>query len=92
MTPITIKLQDPVQFGGDTISELKVDRILKVKDMKGVPIENLQVDHMSLVVARLTNQPTVVIEELSMGDFQKVAEVVQSFLSPGDGSRKDGKK
>ena len=74
-----IRLEEPVQFGSETISELELQKP-KAKHFRTMPAEPTTGDLLDLA-GRLSGQPPKVIDELSIGDMKKVLETVAGFLS-----------
>ena len=86
MLPHTYKLAHPIQWGTETLAEVVFKRRLQAKDFKGVPAGgDLKFDHMMLILARVTGMSQAQIEELDAADLQALSEVVNSFLSNGQG-------
>lgn len=81
MEPITIKLDYPVQYGSETISEVTITRRMQVKDLKGTGMLD-DTERGIKLVERLTGQPPKVVEELDAIDFQRISGIIESFLSP----------
>lgn len=77
----TIKLDDPIQYGSETISQLEL-RKPKAKDMRGLPLQ-MGMDDMLKLASRVSAQPDSVIDELSIGDLGRVMEVVGNFIEAG---------
>lgn len=74
----TIKLKSPIQFGSETITQLRL-RPPKAKDMRGLPLQ-MNMDSMLTLAGRCAEQPPSVIDELSFEDLQAVMEAITSFL------------
>lgn len=83
----TIKLQEPIQHGAETIHELHV-RKPKAKDMRGLPIQMTKTDDMLTLLGRVSGRPPSVIDELSLPDMAACMEALTDFLpdSPATGS------
>lgn len=82
----TIKLDDPISYGSETIESLEL-RKPKAKDMRGLPLQ-MGMDDMLKLAGRVSGQPDSVIDELSINDLGRVMEIVGNFMGPG---RKIGK-
>jgi hypothetical protein len=80
--PVTVKLDEPIEFGSETISELTI-RSPKAKDMRGLPMEGANIGHILDLVAKLCGQPPSVIDELGTADLLKVSEHVANFIPAG---------
>jgi hypothetical protein len=78
MSQITVKLEEPIQFGSRTIDELTL-RKPKAKDMRQFPL-NPQMGDMLDLASRLAGEPTSIIDELSVQDMTRVVEVIGDFL------------
>lgn len=79
MSQITIvKLQDPIHYGSREIEQLEI-RKPKAKDMRKFPL-NPQMGDMLDLASVLANEPTSVIDELSVPDMTRVVEVIGDFL------------
>ena len=85
--PFKILLSTPIKWGAnDERTEISVQRKLKAKDFKGIPVQNMQFDHMLKLVSKITNEPLAFIEELEIEDLMKAIEVLNSFLPGGLGT------
>ncbi len=87
--PLVVKLKHPVKApNNDTpIGTLTVRRG-KIGDMKGIRITNpLPADVFITIAARLTGQPTQVIEALDIDDSDEVMEIARSFFERAMGAR-----
>lgn len=82
MSPVKIKLANPVKFGSETISELEI-REPKAKDFRDMPVMNQNVGHFLAIAASLSGHPPSLMDELSFTDMQRVVEVMQNFLEAG---------
>lgn len=78
MSTITVKLQDPIEFGSRVIDHLTI-RKPKAKDMRKFPM-NPQMGDMLDLASALAGEPTSVIDELSVPDMTRVVEVIGDFL------------
>lgn len=85
--PYTHKLAHPISWGAETLTEATFKRRLQAKDFKGVPAGGeLKFDHMMLILARVTGMSQSQVEELDAADLQALSEVVNGFLSAGQGT------
>jgi hypothetical protein len=81
--PWTIKLKHPVKFGeGETVTELTMQRG-KLGHLKGIKLggDEMSMDHILLVAARMSGQPTKVIEGLDPEDAEEVIALVINFFA-----------
>lgn len=80
----TYKLEDPIEYGSEYITELNFRRI-KVKDHVEIErhVDAGPIEKSSLYLQRLTEQPPFVIENLSQTDFMQAQEILGSFLKQG---------
>lgn len=81
----SLKLKYPIQYGTETISELKFEspkakhfKKMKIKDDGGMEIED-----MLGVASRMTNQLPAVIDELHPEDMMEVVRIVGKSFSSG---------
>lgn len=72
-----IKLDDPIEYGKDVISELEFTEP-KAKHMRMMPA-NPTVSDMLDIIGQLCAQPKSVIDELSLGDLNKATEFFEAF-------------
>lgn len=79
----TIVLKYPVEVKGFEKVESLTFRRPKARDLKDVPIEGLKFGDILKLMARLTNQPIPVIEELDAEDLTEASKRVSGFLSNG---------
>jgi len=90
MSNITrIKLNTPVQFGSETISELTL-REPTARDMRGINISftgdgggSIRMGDMLDLAAKLAGQPPSVIDSLSPTDAMEVMGIVGGFMQGG---------
>ena len=75
---LTVKLSEPMQFGSETIAELKF-RKPKAKDFRGLQMP-LSMGALLDLAGHLAAQPKSVIDELGLADTKKVLEVIGDFL------------
>jgi hypothetical protein len=84
--PITITLKDPItrciKDPRVIVSELKIERPLKAKDLKNIPATASDTDRTLIVIGRLTDQPLSVIDELSMDDLAAVSATLEALRIP----------
>lgn len=80
-----ITLLEPIAFGSETITELKITRP-KGKHLRSMPMDPNVGDFLDLA-GKLTGYPPSVMDELDAEDVTQVAEAVEAFL---DGGQKTG--
>ena len=73
-----IKLQEPIQFGSETIAELTMQKP-KAKHFRKLPPQPNTGDILDMAGA-LCGQPAPVMNELGVEDMISVLEAVESFL------------
>ena len=76
------KLQTPIQFGSETITELAF-RTPKAKDFRALPLEGITFGHIIDVMGRLCGQTAPVMDELQGADFQEVVGRFADFIGAG---------
>lgn len=81
--PKTLKLKEPIQFGSETITELRF-RAPKAKDLRPLPAEGPKTQGDSIDLAgRLCGQPSVVMDELGLEDLAEVSSIIEAFMPSG---------
>jgi len=81
--PQVLELKYPVNLGSEIISELKFEPRLQAKHLRGLTINSdggLNIDQMTPIIGRMTNQPNKVIGELDFSDYTKAINIVTDFL------------
>lgn len=78
---MTITLKTPIQFGSETIRELKF-RDPKAKDIRS-RADNLNTDELLNLAQDLSAQPQYVMDELSIPDMYAVLDAMGKFLKAG---------
>ena len=76
---VTITLDEPVEFAGETITQLVVQPP-KGKHLRKMPTEMKVVGDMIALADKLTGQPREVIDEMCVGDTMRLVEAVSSFF------------
>lgn len=76
-----LKLKEPVTYGSEIISELKI-RKPKAKDIRKLP-QNPSTGDILDLAGRLCGHPPSVIDELSIEDVGDLLEIVGNFMQPG---------
>lgn len=80
--PITIKLEDPIQFGQETISEL-VLQVPKAKHIKEINAQNPSIKDILKIASKLSLVSEVALDELSIDDMIKVSDAVGNLVGSG---------
>jgi hypothetical protein len=79
--PRVIKLEHPVTFGTERITELTFRRG-RLGDLKGMKLgETIPADHLVLVASRLSCQPVPVIEMLEGNDAGEAMDIALDFFT-----------
>lgn len=78
---VTVKLNEPVEHGSETITEMTVVKP-RGKHLRKLPANPTTGDNLDLL-ARLTGHPPSVIDELGADDIEKLSMAVEGFLPPG---------
>ena len=77
-------LKKPIQFGSQTITELTIREEVVAGDLRGIPLRDpMYADDVLKLIGRLSAQPDVVIQAMSIADFMEVGELVQGFTALG---------
>jgi len=84
---ITVELEDPIEWGEETIEKLVLKRP-KAKDMEHLPADPTFKD-LLLMAQKCARVPRKVIQDLDSEDAISVVEAVSDFLDSGQkiGSR-----
>lgn len=83
VTPVTVKLNYPVPFGDELITELKFTRRVRFSDMADTPAGSLTMADMARIIGRLTGQDRQIIMRLEGDDIARVMEAATPFLGNG---------
>lgn len=83
VTPVTVKLNYPVQFGDELVTELKFTRRMRFSDMAEASARSLNMGDMARIIGRLTGQDRLVIMRLEGDDIARVMEAATPFLGSG---------
>lgn len=75
-----IDLEYPIQIGKEEKAQLKIMRRPKAKDLKGLNMIQMQSEDVCKLLGRISDFSTPELEELDLMDFNKVGEVMKSFL------------
>ncbi|PCJ13800.1 MAG: hypothetical protein COB04_16060 [Gammaproteobacteria bacterium] len=86
-TSVTIKLEYPIEYGEETISEIVLKRP-KGKHLRKLPAE-MDMDDILLFAGELSDLTPAQIDELDAADITKIQEKISGFLERG---QKTGKK
>jgi len=80
--PITVKLNDPIVMGSDTVSEITISHVPKVAHCMHLPLIGEQkFGHYVPIVAHSCGVAEEVVKRMSFRDFREVIEVLSDFLS-----------
>ena len=83
VTPVTVTLNYPVQFGDELITELTCTRRVRFADMADTPAGSLTMADMARIIGRLTGQDRQIIMRLEGDDIARVMEAATPFLGNG---------
>lgn len=84
--PVTVQLEHPVQYGDETVSAITFARPLRMSDLYGVKMSQLQemdFEALALIVSRLTGYDRQVISRLEGNDVLAVLEAFGPFMPIG---------
>lgn len=79
--PLTLKLEYPVEYGEELISELRLPRP-KGKHFRQFNMEEASMSDMMDMLGKLAGQPPSVIDELDFSDLQRGFETMGKLLQP----------
>lgn len=83
--PITIKLEEPVEYGAETLYEVTIAHRPKVKDLKGLRVDHdslCEIDNITLAVSRILNLPKPIVEQFTVPDLFVLWETISPFFTP----------
>lgn len=79
--PVTVTLNHPIDFGGESIAALKFRRG-KMGDLKGMKVDGVpSIDQLLMIASRMSAQPVAALEMLEDEDGAQVLEVALSFFA-----------
>ena len=78
MSEKVVKLREPIQFGSETITELKFKKP-KAKHFRKLSTSD-GMDATLTLASKLCDQTPSVLDELSVDDMAEVIEVIDGFL------------
>lgn len=78
----TITLAEPVEWGEDTITEVRL-RKPKGKHFKKLPVDPKTFGDIFPFVAAISDQPPAVLDELGTEDILEVMDAVADFIPGG---------
>lgn len=78
----TIPLAEPVEWGEETITEIKL-RSPKGKHFKKLPVEPKTFGDIFPFVAAISDQPPAVLDELGAEDIISLMDAVADFIPGG---------
>jgi len=87
---VVIKLSHPIEAHGAEVSELTLRRP-RLKDLKGISMDNITGDLMIELVARLAEIPPSAAGEIDAGDFEAIGEAFSAFFPKRPASGAAGK-
>lgn len=83
MTDTTVKLRQPINVGGDQVSEVTIRRP-KVKDLRALDLARApgasEMDQAIAMAATLGDLPLEAMDEMDAGDFAAISEIVAGFF------------
>ena len=79
---VVYRLQYPIEFGSETITELSLRRV-KGKDIRAVRNTASPASETLDLIGRLSGQPRPVIDELDAIDVEEVGKIVEGFTKSG---------
>lgn len=79
---ITIKLSDPIQFGQETITEIKL-QVPRAKHIKDINAQNPTIRDILKVASKLSLISETALDELTIEDMVKVSDAVGNLLGSG---------
>lgn len=77
--PVTLKMKNGRTERDEIIDTVELRRP-KVKDIKGLNLEQLEGDDLEVLVRRLSGLDRAVMAEIDVTDFLKLAEVIGGFF------------
>ena len=80
--PITVKLQDPIEFGSETISEL-ILQVPKAKHIKTINVQNPSIADILKIASKLSLVSEAALDELTIDDMVAVSDAVGNLLGSG---------
>ena len=83
ITPVTVKLNYPIQFGDELVTELKFTRRVRLSDMAENAVGTMTMGDMARIIGRLTGQDRQIIMRLEGDDIARVMEAATPFLGSG---------
>lgn len=85
--PIEISLNYPIMVGDERIDKLVISRRPKAKDLRFMDQNTGEVSKSAALLARLTENPESVIDQMDASDFTHAASIVAGFLSESHTSK-----
>ncbi|MBU4318691.1 MAG: phage tail assembly protein [Proteobacteria bacterium] len=79
--PQEFVLNHPVTMGDETISKITIKRRVLTKDLRAMEGEKNDVGKVVLLIEKLTDESSALIDHMDASDFKRLSEVVSSFLS-----------
>jgi len=81
--PIVVELDDPIETGSSTITEIKIRRKPRGGDLWDIPVGDINVGDAMKIVSKVSGVAPPILELLSLNDTVKVVEVITPFLELG---------
>lgn len=78
---VTYTLKYPIEFGSETITELKFSRP-KGKHLKQIG-QNITLGDIMIIASKISGVSPRVLDELDAADYQSVAGIISDFLDNG---------
>ena len=80
--PITIILDEPIIFGSETITEIKLS-VPKAKHIKDINMQALGMKDILKITSKLSLISETALDELSIDDVIKVSDALGNLLASG---------
>lgn len=77
--PITVKLDEPIRFGAETISEITL-KPPKAKHIKHINPKTATLGDLLQIASKVSGVSMAVLDEMSMSDTTKVGEAVGEYF------------
>lgn len=91
-----VKLREPIEIrnaAGEvahTVTEFTLRTKVCAGDMRGIPIRSpMYTEDLLKMIERVSGQPTLVIDKLSIDDFDEIGELVHGFFRPSQAGAPD---
>jgi len=77
-TQVTHSLLVPVHFEGAEHNIITIRRV-KVKDLRGLKMENVTIDEMLALIVKLSGWPPEGVDELDQADLEAISDIISGF-------------